>query len=118
MKFLLDAHIPASIGRFLADAGHDVIHTGSLPAGNKTTDSEINELSCQERRIVISKDSDFYYSHVLHGKPWKLILVRTGNLNRKDLLGVFVSHLDEIREALSDFTLLELYRSEVRKVKR
>jgi len=30
-----------------------------------------------EMRVVVTKDTDFYYSHLLHGRPWKLVLVRT-----------------------------------------
>jgi predicted nuclease of predicted toxin-antitoxin system len=29
--------------------------------------------------VVVTKDTDFYHSHVLQRKPWKLLLVRTGN---------------------------------------
>ena len=33
-----------------------------------------------EMRVVVTKDTDFYYSHLLHGRPWKLVLVCIGNL--------------------------------------
>jgi predicted nuclease of predicted toxin-antitoxin system len=110
MNFLVDAHLPPAICRILKAAGHDAVHTCDLPAGNATTDAEINRISSVEQRIVISKDADFFYSHTLHGQPWKLILVRTGNLNRAELTAIFERHLSSIEAALADNTLIELNR--------
>ena len=66
MKFLVDAHLPPGLCALLHAAGHDALHTTGLPAHNQTSDRVINELSATEQRVVISKDTDFYYSHVLH----------------------------------------------------
>ena len=93
MKFLVDAHLPRGLCALLQVAGHDAIHTTQLPAKNNTTDQVINELSVTDKRIVISKDTDFYYSHVLHDRPWKLLLVRTGNIRARDLKELFQHHL-------------------------
>ncbi len=108
MKFLVDAHLPLAICRILEAAGHDVVHTRDLPAGNATTDAEINRFSTAEQRIVISKDTDFFYSHALRGEPWKLILVRTGNLGRADLISTFQRQWSTIEAALAENTLIEL----------
>ena len=113
MKFLVDAHLPLAICRILKAAGHDVVHTRDLPAGNATTDAEINRISTTQQRIVISKDADFFYSHTLHGQPWKLVLVRTGNLNRAALAAIFERHVRSIETALADNTLIELDRFRV-----
>jgi len=78
MKFLLDAHLPPGLGALLQAAGHEALHTVELPAQNRTPDEVINNLSLKDQRVVVSKDTDFYYSHLLHQKPWKLLLVRTG----------------------------------------
>lgn len=51
MKFLIDAHLPASIGQYFQ--GHDVIHTSALKEGNLTSDALINETSIVEERIRI-----------------------------------------------------------------
>jgi predicted nuclease of predicted toxin-antitoxin system len=66
MKFLVDAHLPPGLCSLLQTAGHDAIHTSHLPAQNRTSDQVINDLSLLEQRVVVTKDSDFYYSH-LHG---------------------------------------------------
>ncbi len=62
MKFIVDAQLPKSLARFLSERGFDAIHTLDLPGKNATDDREINRLSLEEKRIVISKDSDFYDS--------------------------------------------------------
>jgi predicted nuclease of predicted toxin-antitoxin system len=116
MKFVVDAHLPPSLCVLLQVAGHDVIHTSRLPAQNRTPDEILNELSLQERRMIVTKDSDFYHSHLLHGKPWKLLLVRTGNIRTCDLKALFQTHLPAIIVALEQNSLVELDRQKVKVV--
>jgi len=116
MKFLVDAHLPPGLCDLLQAAGHDALHTSQLPARNRTTDRVINELSLREQRIVITKDSDFYHSHLLRGEPWKLLLVRTGNTRARDLKALFETHLSAIVTALEQNSLVELDWQAVRVV--
>ena len=98
----------------LAEAGHDAIHTSQLPDQNRTLDAIINDLSAAEQRVVISKDTDFYYSHLLQQRPFKLLLIRTGNLRARDLVILVQSELSAIVEALESHTLVEIDRASVR----
>jgi len=116
VRFLVDAHLPPGLCALLNAAGHDAIHTSGLPAHNATPDRLINELSCSEQRVVISKDTDFYYSHVLHHRPWKLLLVRTGNIGTRELRELFGRQLPAIIEALEKNSLVELDRTSVQAV--
>jgi len=116
MKFLVDAHLPPSLCGLLQAAGHDARHTQQLPAKNLTTDKEINTLSAREKLVVISKDTDFYYSHLLHREPYKLLLVRTGNIGIKELKELFARNLPAIESALEKHSLVELDCSTVRAV--
>jgi predicted nuclease of predicted toxin-antitoxin system len=116
MKFLVDAHLPPGLCELLGVAAHDAIHTRTLAAKNQTTDTVINSLSLAEQRVVITKDTDFYHSHLLHGKPWKLLLVRTGNIRTRDLKDLFKRHLPEIVLSLEQHSLVELNRQAVRVV--
>ena len=116
MKFLVDAHLPRRLCRQLVEAGHDAIHTTELPAGNRTADGDINQLSVAEGRVVVSKDTDFYYSHLLMQRPQKLLLVRTGNIGVRELCEVFQHHLPEILAALETNSLVELYWTAIRVV--
>lgn len=113
MKFLLDAHLPRSLCALFAEHGHDAIHTLNLSAGNHTKDSVISQISVREERVVISKDSDFVYSHVLKGRPWKLLLIKTGNISSQALHALLGRHLLTIEHALQTHTLVEVDRSSV-----
>ena len=117
MKFLVDAHLPPSLSAILHSAGHDALHTSGLPAQNMTPDRVINELSVADQRVVISKDTDFYYSHVLQQRPWKLLLVRTGNIRTRELKELFQRQLPAIVQALENNSLVELDRTSVQVVK-
>ena len=117
MNFLVDAHLPPGLCAVLEGAGHDAGHTRQLAAQNRTSDEAISGLSAEERRVVVTKDTDFYHSHVLHGKPWKLLLVRTGNLRARDLKALFEKHLPAILAALEQNSLVELDRRSVRVVR-
>jgi predicted nuclease of predicted toxin-antitoxin system len=114
MKFVVDAHIPPRLCRVLGQRGHDAVHTSELPAGNATNDRAINQASIDDRRIVISKDADFFFSHLLQGRPWKLLLVRTGNISARDLCELFERNMPAIEAALRDYSLVEIDRSAVR----
>jgi len=116
MKFLVDAHLPPRLCALLQAGGHDAMHTSVLPARNMTPDRIINELSVAEQRVVISKDTDFYYSHLLQQRPWKLLLVRTGNIRTSELYGLFQRQLPAIVAALQQHTLVELDRTSVQLV--
>jgi predicted nuclease of predicted toxin-antitoxin system len=113
MNFLVDAHLPPSLCAVLTRHGHDAKHTLDLPAKNATKDTVLNQFSVDEQRIVISKDSDFFYSHLVLGRPWKLVLVKTGNMSTGELCSLFERHLSEIEAALEQHTLVEIDRAAV-----
>jgi predicted nuclease of predicted toxin-antitoxin system len=113
VKFLVDAQLPRSLCVVLRNAGHDAIHTSELPEQNRTPDQAINALSVADDRIVISKDTDFYYSHVLYRRPYKLLLIRTGNIRARDLCELIERQMLAIVAALESHSLVELDRSAV-----
>jgi len=116
MNCLVDAHLPLGICKLLQAAGHQAIHTCQLPTGNRTSDRVINKISSTEQRVVVSKDTDIYYSHLLKQLPWKLLLVRTGNLRAIELVALFERQLPTIIAALSSNTLVEIDRATVQVV--
>jgi predicted nuclease of predicted toxin-antitoxin system len=113
MKFLIDAHLPPSLSGVFQAAGHDAIHTLDLPDRNASRDGLLNEISMTELRVVVTKDTDFYYSHLLQGRPWKLVLVRTGNMGVMSTKQMFETHLPAIEAALMKGTLVELDQEKV-----
>ncbi|MCX6963321.1 MAG: hypothetical protein NTZ08_12885, partial [Verrucomicrobia bacterium] len=60
---------------------------------------------------VVSKDSDFVISHLLHNKPGKILIVSTGNIPNTELLDLFKKHLSIIKNAFQDGSYVELSRS-------
>lgn len=95
----------------LREAGHDTIHTLDLPAANRTTDAEINELSARDLRVVITKDTDFVDSFLLFHKPYKLMLISTGNIANAELENLFVAEMPAITAAFATHDYLELTRA-------
>jgi predicted nuclease of predicted toxin-antitoxin system len=114
MNFLLDAHLPRRLKQLLIDHGHDALHTFDLPRKNATSDAEINQISVEDQRVVITKDTDFFYSHLLEHRPWKLLLVRTGNMSTRDLCALFERHLPQIESALQQSSLVEIDHAAVK----
>ena len=111
MKLLVDAQLPRQVARLLHDLGHDAIHTLDLPQANRTPDSEIIAISLQQERIVVTKDSDFVDSFIIHGEPKKLLLVSTGNIPNVHLTALFRSHLLQICQAFETMAFIEITRT-------
>ncbi len=113
MKFLVDAQLPRRLALAMQAAGHDTLHTLDLPAGNRTSDDEINNISIQEQCVVVTKDSDFVQSFLLFDKPWKLLLISTGNISNAALEKLLIPALDQIVEAFAKSRFVEVTRDTV-----
>ena len=111
MKFLIDAQLPQRLAAQLRQAGLEAIHTLDLPGGNRTTDRVINELSIKEQYVIVTKDSDFVESFLLHREPWKLLLVSTGNIGNDELETLFLSSIKRVIEGFEVFDFIELGRT-------
>lgn len=111
MRFLVDAQLPRRLACRLHEAGYDTVHTLDLPDRNRTSDEKINELSSRELRVAITKDTDFVNSFLLSGKPYKLLLITTGNISNVDLEKIFVAQIQMIAEAFESYEYLELTRT-------
>lgn len=113
MKFIVDAQLPKSLARFLSERSFDAVHTLDLPRKNVTDDLEINRISLEENRIVISKDSDFYDSYTAHKEPHKLLYLTMGNISNQDLLNLFDKNLLLIIHTLQNSSVVEMSRSNI-----
>ena len=94
MNFLVDAQLPQRMTAWLTAAGCNAVHTLDLPDANRTTDVQINELADREQRIVVTKDADFVDSHLLQGRPARLLLISTGNIGNRSLEALLVPLLE------------------------
>lgn len=111
MNFLVDAHLPRRIARWLREAGHDAVHTLDLPKGNRISDAEILRIADEEKRVIVTKDADFVDSFTLKGQPEKLLLVSTGNITNADLEALLLPNIAAIIATFDDCDLLELTRT-------
>ncbi len=108
MKFLVDAHLPKRMAAWLVAAGCEAVHTLELPDGNRTTDAEISEVADRDQRVVITKDADFVDSHLLLGRPAKLLLVSTGNISNRGLEELMNPLIPDIVNEFQTYDFLEL----------
>jgi predicted nuclease of predicted toxin-antitoxin system len=111
MKFLVDAQLPRRLVNWLSEAGHDALHTLDLPQGNRTPDHEINDISIADKRAVITKDEEFVTRFVLSHRPFKLLLVSTGNIDNRTLEAIFVPRISKIDSIFQSHDFLELTRA-------
>ncbi|MEW6506573.1 MAG: DUF5615 family PIN-like protein [Bacteroidota bacterium] len=108
MKFLVDAQLPLELSDWLNKNNFDSIHTLDLPNKNFTTYDDICKISIQENRIVITKDTDFLLSFKLYKKPYKLLLITTGNISNEKLKEIFTTKLEELIFVLKENSFIEL----------
>ena len=113
MKLLIDAQLPFQLSQLLKEKGHDVVHTDDMPKKERTSDSEIAELAQKEKRIIITKDSDFLDSFYLFNTPPRLLIVTTGNIKNKRLFELFLNNMEMIEKLFEQCNLVELNNNEV-----
>ena len=91
--------------------GYESIHTLDLPNGNRTGDRSISELADKEGWIVVSKDSDFVISHLLHQKPKMLLQISTGNINNPALENLLLRNMEALETAFQSASHVEINRT-------
>ena len=99
MRFLVDAHLPPALARWLNGQGHNAEHV--FERGMRSTpDREIWEYAQSVGAVIITKDSDFANRRVLRFDGPPIVWIRRGNTPRHQLLGWFAPLLPAIVEAL------------------
>jgi predicted nuclease of predicted toxin-antitoxin system len=61
-------------------------------------------------RVVVTKDADFVDSHILLGRPAKLLLISTGNISNQDLKALILPLIPDIVREFGTHSFLELGR--------
>ena len=113
MKFFVDANLPFKLVIRLRELGFDAIHTDDLPNKERTSDNEIRQVSVEQNRVVITKDSDFLDSHLIQGIPGKLLFVTTGNIVNRELLGLIEKYFDSISSLFEVNDLIEITNKDI-----
>ena len=84
------------------------MHTFDLPDGNRSSDEQINDVADREQRVVVSKDADFVDTHLLRGRPAKLLLISTGNISNRDLEALVLPLIPDIIIEFQMHSFLEI----------
>lgn len=111
MNAPVDAQLPRRVAAWFTATGCDAVHTLDLPNGNRTSDQEVIDTADREGWVVITKDADFVDSHLLHGRPAKLLLVSTGNISSRELESLLLPLITDLVREFQTSSFLELDRS-------
>ena len=110
MKFLAGAQLPRRMCRWLADGGHDALHTSDLPLGNRTPDEALIQQVDLEGRVRVTKDDDFVQHRLVRSRPKLLWLVAAGNIDNRALEILVRGALPQIEGAFENDGFVELGR--------
>jgi predicted nuclease of predicted toxin-antitoxin system len=108
MRFLVDAQLPSKMCEILQTAGLDAIHVDALAQGDESSDKDISIYADHHNLIVITKDSDFYHSHMILGQPKKLLLITTGNVKNRGLFDLLRANALIIKDLFESCNYVEL----------
>lgn len=114
MKFLIDEQLPLLLSNWLTEKGFNTKHVVTLGTSNSLTDTEIRALSMAEKRIVITKDEDFFNSYVFKKEPYKLIYITTGNIKNRHLLDIFRTEFAQLLYFLTNHNVIEINRDHIK----
>lgn len=93
---------------FLQQIGLEALHVDALPAGDETSDKDIAEYADTHGYIVMTKDFDFYHSHMILGRPQKLLILTTGNIKNRRLFDLIRANGLLIKNLFSSCPYVEL----------
>lgn len=111
-RFILDENLPATLASFL---GGDCKHAADL--GARPTDAELWQWGREERRVILTKDADFFERLLLEGPPPKIVWLRVGNLRRVELEALMKRVWPAVEALLADHDLIEVHRSSLEGLK-
>lgn len=101
MKFFVDVQLPGTLARWLRGRNCDAIHALELDLG-KADDLTLWQQACDEERIMISKDEDFFILAMRPKDKGRLLWLRIGNCRTTDLLSLLNRRWSEISQAFED----------------
>lgn len=100
MRFLVDNQLPRQLVRYLEERGHDAVHVVGI--GLEAADDVIVWIRAfEDRRVVISKDEDFFFLANRPGDAGSLLWLRIGNCRKEALFAVLDRSLGTIVEAFA-----------------
>ncbi|MDR3338023.1 MAG: DUF5615 family PIN-like protein [Treponema sp.] len=83
MKLLLDANLSWRLTAVLSKHFGECAHVNKIGLPLPPPDSQIWKYAAENEYIIVSQDSDFLNFLETQGYPPKVVLLRTGNISRK-----------------------------------
>ena len=111
LRFIVDTQLPPSLAEFFKRRGFDAIHVVNCPKGTLTSDKEIINIATEEKRIIITKDSDFMDYYFLKGYPPAVLLLQVGNIKNKELFLMLNEYMEQIISLFSTQTKFLIVQS-------
>jgi predicted nuclease of predicted toxin-antitoxin system len=84
MKLLFDENLSPKMVMVLADVFPDSAHVDRIGLGGGS-DDDVWCYAKENSFMIVSKDSDFYEKSILYGHPPKVILIKRGNCNNRQI---------------------------------
>jgi len=109
-KLLLDANLSWRSIKSLQEHFEACYHADSIGLKVPAKDIEIWDYAKGNNLIIITNDEDFFNLLMIKGFPPKIILLKTGNQNRKKVEEVLICAKEQIEQLLlsSELGLLEI----------
>ena len=109
MKLLLDANLSWRLTNLLSEQFGECQHVSQTTLPKPAKDSEIWNYAALNGYIIITQDSDFLNLFEAKGYPPKIILLRKGNISRKEAGDILVQAKSSIEDLeISNYGLLEI----------
>lgn len=112
LRLLLDANLSWRSIEVLKEHFDECFHVDSIGLNIPAKDLEIWDYAKKQNLIIVSNDEDFLNLLLIKGFPPKVILLKTGNLNRKDTEQLLIgakAQIEEFQISL-EYGLLEIIK--------
>jgi len=112
VSLLLDANLSWRSVEVLNNHFDNCYHVDNIGFIVPAKDSEIWSYAKNNKLVIITNDEDFLNLQVLWGFPPKVVLLRTGNLKRKEIEDILINSKKDIVNLLEsdEFGLLEIIK--------
>jgi predicted nuclease of predicted toxin-antitoxin system len=98
MKLLLDANLSWRLIPVLAENFGECTHVNKIGLPVSPTDTQIWKYAAENDYIIVTQDSDFLNFLETKGYPPKVVLLRTGNISRKQAEAILLQAKASIEE--------------------
>jgi len=109
IRLLLDANLSWRSVAKLKIHFDDCSHVDDIGLSVPAKDTEIWNYAKKQGMLIVTNDEDFLHLSTFKGFPPKVLLLRTGNQNRKFIEHVLINMKDQIRTFVesSEYGILE-----------